>query len=78
MEVELTPEARTALCDVYTFLLRRRYARLAQQARAAAALALAGDVAAAADDPAPEERTLASMIAVNELSTSTLECGGVE
>ncbi|HNT74223.1 MAG TPA: hypothetical protein PKH77_04280 [Anaerolineae bacterium] len=78
MQSKSTPEARAALCDVYTFLLRRRYARLAQQAQAAAALALAGDAAAAADDPAPEEQVLASMEASAGLSTHTPDYGGVQ
>jgi len=77
MEVELTPEARAALCDVYTFLLRRRHARLARQSQAAAALTLAGDAAAAADEPAPKEPALASMEASAGLSTHTPDYGGV-
>lgn len=77
MKETMNLEARTALCDVYTFLLRRRYARLAQQSQTAAAASPARAEAAAATDPAPEERTLVSMQASEGLSTYTPDYGGV-
>lgn len=78
MKETMNLEARTALCNVYTFLLRRRYARLAQQSQTAAAASPARAEAAAADDPAPGERMPDSMQASEGLSTDLPDYGGAQ